>query len=254
MRRNVLIIIEYDGSAFRGWQVQPGVRTVQGELEQALSRVCDGEIRLKGASRTDAGVHAFGQAASFTGDFGIPANRIPLAVNNLLEDARVLSASDAPKGFHARFDARGKTYLYRIASSPEPDIFLRNYRYLLNECPDKSKMEEAAELLVGTYDFSAFRTMGGAGEGDTVRTITRVDIAQHSAVDTKGGPVRETEVRVTGGGFMYNMVRIIAGTLVEAGLGTRGPESVTTALRSQSRADAGHTAPASGLYLERVYY
>ncbi|MDR1042407.1 MAG: tRNA pseudouridine(38-40) synthase TruA [Clostridiales Family XIII bacterium] len=265
MTRNVHITIEYDGSVFRGWQSQPESRTVQGALEQALSRVCGEDIKLNGASRTDAGVHALGQSASFTGDFGIPADRIPLATNDLLAaptaaraapagDARVVAAADAPEGFHARFDARGKTYLYRIAASREPDIFLRNYRYLLNESPDKGKMEEAAKRLVGTYDFSAFRSIGGAGRDNTVRTITEVRIEQHDATDTKGNPLRETEIRVSGGGFMYNMVRIIVGTLVETGLGARDPESVTAAIASRERADAGHTAPASGLYLERVYY
>jgi tRNA pseudouridine38-40 synthase len=256
--RNALITVEYDGSAFHGWQTQPGVRTAQGELERVLSRVCGEAIRLNGASRTDAGVHALGQAASFSGGFGIPTERIPVAVNNLLEDARVLSAKDVPKGFHARYGARGKTYLYRIAASREPDIFLRNYRYLLNESPDKGKMEEAAKRLTGTYDFSAFRAMGGAGSGDgggdAVRTIAEIDIEQRDALDTKGNPIVETEARVTGGGFMYNMVRIIIGTLVETGLGARDPESVTAALASRNRADAGHTAPAAGLYLARVYY
>jgi tRNA pseudouridine38-40 synthase len=254
VKRNVKITVEYDGSAFHGWQAQPGSRTVQGELEQALTRVCGEDIKLNGASRTDAGVHALGQAASFSGDFGIPADRVPIAANDLLDDVRVLAADDAPEGFHARFDARGKTYLYRISESREPDIFLRNYRYLLNESPDKGKMESAAKRFIGTHDFAAFRTMGGAGQNDTVRTITAIDIDRRDAVDTKGNPARETNIRVTGEGFMYNMVRIIVGTLVETGLGSRDQESVTAAIESRRRSDAGHTAPAAGLYLERVYY
>jgi tRNA pseudouridine38-40 synthase len=254
MSRNVHLTVEYDGSAFRGWQTQPECRTVQGVLEQALSRVCGEDIKLNGASRTDAGVHALGQSASFSGGFGIPADRIPIAANDLLDDVRVTSAGDAREGFHARFDARGKTYLYRIAAGRKPDIFLRNYRYLLNESPDKGKMDEAAKRFAGTYDFSAFRTMGGAGRDSTVRTITGIDIEQYDATDTKGDSVRETEIRVSGDGFMYNMVRIIVGTLVETGLGARDPKSVTTAIASRERADAGHTAPAAGLYLERVYY
>jgi tRNA pseudouridine38-40 synthase len=115
-------------------------------------------------------------------------------------------------------------------------------------------MEAAAKRLIGVRDFSAFRTMGGAGSNDTVRTITEIDVFQRDASDTKGNPIRETEVRVTGGGFMYNMVRIIVGTLVETGLGARDPESVTTAIESRERACAGHIAPAGGLYLECVYY
>jgi tRNA pseudouridine38-40 synthase len=223
-------------------------------LERALSRICGEDIKLNGASRTDAGVHALGQSASFTGGFGIPADRIPIAANDLLDDVRVIAAADVPEDFHARFSAWGKTYLYRVAASREPDIFLRNYRYLLNESPDKGKMEEASARLVGTYDFSAFRTIGGAGRDSTVRTITEIGIEQHDATDTKGDPICETEIRVSGDGFMYNMVRIIVGTLVETGLGARDPESVATAIESRERADAGHTAPASGLYLERVYY
>jgi tRNA pseudouridine38-40 synthase len=254
MNRNVLITVEYDGSAFHGWQVQPGSRTVQGTLEQALSRICKQDIRLNGASRTDAGVHALGQTASFSGDFGVPADRIPIAVNDMTEDVRILSAIDVPEDFHARFRARGKTYIYRIAASREQDIFLRNYRYLLNESPNKGKIETAAELLIGTYDFAAFRNMGGAGIDNTIRTITGIGIEQRDTTDTKGRAMRETEIRITGDGFMYNMVRIIVGTLVEIGLGSREQKSISMAIESKNRSDAGHTAPAAGLYLEQVYY
>jgi tRNA pseudouridine38-40 synthase len=276
--RNVLITIEYDGSAFHGWQRQKGVgggadraRTVQGVLEEALARVCGCAVSLYGTSRTDAGVHALGQAASFEGAFGIPADRIPIAANDLLEDVRVLRASDVPEGFHARYDARGKTYLYRICSplsgsggrggaeGAAPDIFLRNYRCLLNERPDEGKMEQAARLLTGTRDYAAFRAAGGAGSAgdgsaDTVRTLTEITVHGADAMDTKGNPVRETEIRVTGTAFLYNMVRILAGTLIETGLGRRAPEEMTGILESGDRAKAGHTAPAAGLYLERVYF
>jgi tRNA pseudouridine38-40 synthase len=260
MKRNILITIEYDGSAFHGWQIQPEARTVQGELEKALSRVCGERVSLNGTSRTDAGVHALGQAASFTGDFGIPADRVPIAANDLLDDVRILTATEVPEDFHARFDAKGKTYLYRIAIGARPDIFLRNYRYLLNDCPNKGKMEVAARCITGTRDFAAFRSAGGAGsakgEGsaDTVRTITDIDIAEKDAADTKGEGIREMDIRVTGDGFMYNMVRIIVGTLVETGLGARSPESAADIIESRDRRNAGHTAPAAGLYLEQVYF
>ncbi|MDR0519053.1 MAG: tRNA pseudouridine synthase A [Clostridiales Family XIII bacterium] len=323
MARNILLTIEYDGSAFHGWQAQraragrgespiePGcgglfcdnsgaeewtdrARTVQGVLEQALSRVCGERIALNGTSRTDAGVHALGQAASFSGDFRIPTGRIPTAANNLLSDVRVVDAKDVPEGFHARFDAKGKTYIYRIispadsatsatlgtaeapaaaatpAKAPAPatataeapallappasDIFLRNYRYLLNETPDESAMAQAAKTLVGTHDFAAFRTKGGAGADDTVRTITDIAVEGIDARDTKGNPVREIQIRVTGRSFMYNMVRIIVGTLVEIGLGAKGAGDMKAILESRDRAMAGHTAPASGLYLEKVYF
>jgi len=268
MTRNILITIEYDGSAFRGWQVQrepasadlgesvsanaERVRTVQGTLEQALSHICGEAISLKGTSRTDAGVHALGQAASFRGNFGIPTDRIPTVINHLLEDVRVLTATDMPERFHARFDAKSKTYLYRIAAAD--DIFLRNYRYQLNESLDEGKMEQAAKHLVGTYDFAAFRTMGGAGQGGTVRTITDISVAGWDAADTKGKKIRETEIRVTGKSFMYNTVRIIAGTLIEVGRGVREPADMARILASKDRSVAGRTAPAAGLYLEKVYF
>jgi tRNA pseudouridine38-40 synthase len=278
-KRNVLLTIEYDGSGFHGWQMQPGVRTVQGVLTDALSRVTGEEIALNGSSRTDAGVHAYGAAASFTGDFGIPAERIPVAVNNMLTDVRITNAKEMPEGFHARFDAKGKTYLYRISAPtyapahtppklsiksrscnspavpvPVPDIFLRNYRYLLNEMPDEGKIKEAAKHFIGTHDFSAFRTASDSAPPDAVRTITALDVDCAEGRDTRGGKVTEITLRVTGDGFLYNMVRIIAGTIVEAGLGRRDPKAIADVVASGDRRLAGHTAPAAGLYLEKVYY
>jgi tRNA pseudouridine38-40 synthase len=310
-KRNVLLTIEYDGSGFHGWQIQPDARTVQGVLTDALSRVTGEPITLNGSSRTDAGVHAYGAAASFKGDFGIPAGRIPVAVNNMLTDIRIVRAADVPEDFHARFDAKGKTYLYRITSPlsvfsrstpgdlcslsggrpdndssevegsatvlgcsrwtpceqtpPEreqkspgcydtPDIFMRNYRYLLNETPDEGKIKEAALHFIGTHDFSAFRTASDDAPKDAVRTISELTVNAEERTDSGGRPVMEYALRVTGDGFLYNMVRIIAGTLVEAGLGKREPEGIAEVIASGDRRLAGHTAPASGLYLEKVYY
>ncbi|MDR0852238.1 MAG: tRNA pseudouridine(38-40) synthase TruA [Clostridiales Family XIII bacterium] len=247
--RNVLITIGYDGSGFHGWQYQPGVRTVQGVLEDALRQVCGEEIRLHGTSRTDAGVHAFGQTASFTGDFGIPAERIPVAANNLLDDIFIADATEKPEGFHARYDAVGKTYLYRVRAGGMPDIFLRNYRYQLNERLNTHKMEEAAAYFVGTHDFAAFRSAGSIVPETTVRTV--YDITLASRPETSAA---EIELRVTGSGFLYNMVRIITGTLVEVGLGKKEPEDMPGILDSCERSKAGHTAPPSGLWLEKVYF
>ncbi|MDR1953597.1 MAG: tRNA pseudouridine(38-40) synthase TruA [Clostridiales Family XIII bacterium] len=242
--RNVLIEIEYDGSGFHGWQIQPEARTVQGDLENALTKVCGERIRINGTSRTDAGVHAYGQMASFTGDFGIPTERIPLSVNHLLDGVRIRSAREVPETFHARYDAVGKTYLYRIAVSDVPDIFMRNYRYQLNKRLNTSKMVEAAAHLVGTHDFNAFRTSGGSKLRTTERTLFDLRIEE----------AEELSVRVTGDGFLYNMVRIIVGTLVEVGLGNRAPDEMREILACGERSWAGHTAPACGLYLERVYF
>ena len=252
--KNHLIIIEYDGSCFHGWQIQPNARTVQGEIEKVLSNICNEEIHVNGTSRTDSGVHAYYQAASFCGNFGIPTERIPIAANNLLEDAKIISAEEKPIDFHARFDSKGKTYLYKISISKQPDIFQRNYRYQLIESPDTSKMKEAGSLLIGTHDFATFMSAGGSEPESTVRTITGVDIKQFNTNDSKGRAQEEIEIRVTGNGFLYNMVRIIVGTLVDVGYGKIQFDKIEGIIKSCNRENAGHTAPASGLYLEKIYW
>lgn len=252
--RNVLIEIEYDGSGFHGWQIQPEARTVQGTLETALSCVCGQPVRLNGVSRTDAGVHAFGQRASFKGGYGIPAARIPVAANNHLKDVHIIAAEEVPLDFHARFDAVGKSYFYRIQSGSPEDIFQRNYRYRLNEPLNAGNMKEAAACLVGRHDFAAFCASGGKVPDTTVRTIYGTDVAERHWKDAFGHDHNEVWVRVTGDGFLYNMVRIITGTLVEIGLGKRQPKEMQEILDQRARGAAGHTAPAAGLYLERVYY
>jgi tRNA pseudouridine38-40 synthase len=260
--RTVLIETAYDGSGFHGWQIQPGVRTVQEELEQALSFICGEPIRVQGSSRTDAGVHAYGQAASFTGNFGIPAERIPVAVNRLLSDIRVGKAEEKPEGFHARYNAVGKTYLYRVSFTDIPDIFMRNYCYRLNKRLNTGNMEEAATYLIGTHDFNAFRSSGGQRLRTTVRTVCGLSVSEttgregRAPIAAGGADPGRTEwtFRITGDGFLYNMVRIIVGVLVEVGLGRRKPEDMKDILDSGDRSRAGHTAPAGGLYLERVYF
>lgn len=252
--RNVLLVVEYDGSGFHGWQKQPGKRTVQGELEAALSKVCCEEISLNGASRTDAGVHALGQAASFTGGFRIPAERIPMAARGGVPDIRILSAREMPEGFHARFDSVGKTYRYRIREGVDGDVFARNYSYRLNDPLNTFNMKEASKQLIGTHDFNAFRSAGGAPVESAVRTVYDIAIAEEETLDALGRPAKEVSLFVTGNGFLYNMVRIIAGTLVEVGTGVRAPGDIPVILDSGDRRLAGHKAPAAGLYLERVYY
>lgn len=252
--KNNLIIIEYDGSGFHGWQIQPNARTVQGEIEKVLSLVCNEEIHVNGTSRTDAGVHAYCQAATFAGNFGIPTDRIPIAANNLLKDVKIISAEEKPLDFHARFDSKGKTYLYKISVSKEPDIFQRNYRYQLNESPDTSKMIEAGSFLIGKHDFATFMSAGGNEPDSTVRTITNVDINRIDTIDSKGKTQEEIEIRVTGDGFLYNMVRIIVGTLVDVGYGKIPSDKIKDIILSCKRENAGHTAPASGLYLEKIFW
>lgn len=255
MERNILLTIEYDGSGFHGWQRQPEVRTVQGELEKVLTRVCAVPISINGTSRTDAGVHALGQRASFKGDFGIPTNRIALAANNLLAggmnsqrgvgDVRIIAAEEVPENFHARFNSRGKMYRYIIRNCPETDIFRRNYCYQVKQPLDIEVMTEAAAYIEGTHDFRCFQASGGQEKDTTVRTI-------HSLVIRRKGD--NVIIEVSGDGFLYNMVRIIAGTLTEVGLGKKRPEELKEIIESRDRQKAGHTAPAEGLYLVEVYY
>lgn len=256
MERNILLTIEYDGTNFSGWQRQPGVRTVQGELEQVLSKVCGGEVRLNGTSRTDAGVHALGQRASFKGEFGIPTDRIMLAANNLLcggmnargrcSDVRLSEVREMPEDFHARFDAKGKKYRYIIRNNAEMDVFRRNYCYQVKPPLDLAAMREAAALIAGTHDFACFQSAGGNPRETTVRTVYSLEVLK--------GQDDDIVIEITGDGFLYNMVRIIAGTLVEAGQGKIRPQEISAIIESKERQRAGHTAPPEGLYLVEIYY
>ena len=258
MERNFLLTIEYDGSGFSGWQRQPDVRTAQGELEAVLSHVMGKPVQINGTSRTDAGVHALGQQASFSGDFGIPTDRIQTAVNNLLAgkgggfgklgrvgDMRLTRVEEKPADFHARFDSLGKRYRYIISDSPDVDIFRRKYCYQIGQHLDEKAMQAAALHIVGTHDFACFQASGSNEREPTVRTIYSLTVKRQES---------DIILEVTGDGFLYNMVRIITGTLVEVGLGKRTPEEVAAVIESCDRKLAGHTAPAEGLYLVEVFY
>lgn len=263
--KNILLTIEYDGTNFCGWQKQPGQRSVQGELERVLSTICAQEIKLNGTSRTDAGVHAYGQRASFEGDFAIPTDRIKIAANNLLlgagaakgrssigavSDVRIIEVQEVPLGFHARFDASGKKYIYKIRNAKEPDIFSRNFCYQVAKPLDVDDMKKAAAIMVGTHDFKCFQAAGGKELQTTVRTIYDIKIRTEGI---SRFPCN-IEIAVSGDGFLYNMVRIIAGTLVDVGAGKLEAERITAIIDSKSRQLAGHTAPPQGLYLAEVYY
>lgn len=253
--RNLLLTIEYDGTDFFGWQRQPNVKTVQGTLEQALSTVCGREMKVEGTSRTDAGVHAYGQRATMKGDFGIPTDRVALAVNNRLSGGmrgrgatgpiHIKEVREMPLDFHARFDAKGKTYVYKLDISGRPDVFRRNYYYEIGRPLDARAMRQAAEQITGTHDFQCFQSTGGTPRETTVRTIYQIQIVEGD---------EEIHIKVTGDGFLYNMVRIITGTLVEVGLGKRNPLELEAVIRGKDRQNAGHTAPPQGLYLAEIYY
>ena len=279
MEKNVLLTIAYDGSRFHGWQKQPNEVTVQGHLEQVMSQLFKREILLSGTSRTDAGVHALGQRASFRADLGIPTERMAMVINNALcaaEDAggyakspvRIVEAVEMPMDFHARFDCKSKEYIYRIVDGtgsqkqndsgqgrPDPEIdmslvFHRNYVYHVKETLDVEAMKKAAKLLEGTHDFKSFEAAGGNPRETTVRTIMSAEVMAADA--TAAG--RTIEFHIRGDGFLYNMVRIITGTLVEIGQGKRSPEEITKIIEAKDRTGAGHTAPPNGLYLATVFY
>lgn len=284
MERNVLLTIAYDGSTFHGWQKQPGERTVQGHLEQTMSRLFDREILLSGTSRTDAGVHAYGQRASFKADIGIPTEKIALVVNNALcaregsesgrggfakSPVRVLSAEEMPSEFHARFDSKGKRYIYKICAgatelkSEEAQyslVFERNYVYHVNSWADSDAanghldvqaMQEAAKYFEGEHDFKSFEASGGNPRETTVRRMFAASVREtESAADR----LQRVEFTIEGDGFLYNMVRIMTGTLVEVGQGKRRPEEIKEIIEAADRQTAGHTAPPNGLYLAEVFY
>ncbi len=255
MERNLLLTIEYDGSEFFGWQRQPDKRTVQGELERVLTKVCGTTIQINGSSRTDAGVHALGARASFRGDYGIPTDKLQLVVNNLLTggknlaaqvgDVRILKVEEMPLDFHARFDAKGKKYRYVVANGGDLDIFRRKYCYQVTTPLDVEAMQAAAKHIVGTHDFASFQSAGGQERETTVRTVYSLD------VEKQGDDII---IEIAGDGFLYNMVRIIAGTLVEVGLGKRHAGEIKEIVAAADRTKAGHKAPAEGLYLVEVYY
>lgn len=279
MEKNVLLTIAYDGSRFHGWQKQPSAVTVQGHLETVMSRLFDREILLSGTSRTDAGVHALGQRASFKADLGIPTEKMALVINNALcaaEDAggyakapvRIVEAVEMPADFHARFNCKSKEYIYRIIhgigsgqSQENVDlslVFDRNYVYHVKEKLDVEAMKKAAKLLEGTQDFKSFEAAGSNPRETTVRTIMKAEVMDVNSIvgDMAGSDagMGEIEFHVRGDGFLYNMVRIITGTLVEVGQGKRSPEEIKDIIEAKDRTRAGHTAPPNGLYLAEVFY
>lgn len=261
MERNILLTIEYDGTGFHGWQKQPGERTVQGHLEAVMSRLFRTEISLSGTSRTDAGVHARGQRASFVTDIGIPTEKIPLVVNNALSGAergtfavppvRIVAAEEKPEGFHARFDSVGKEYIYTIRNGESVDIFRRNFVYHVAAPLDIPAMRKACGALPGTHDFRSFESSGGNPRQTTVRTIYRAEIGEAPA---GADGARDVTFTVRGDGFLYNMVRIMTGTLVDIGLGRIPAEDMPMIIEACDRAAAGHTAPPGGLCLAEVFY
>jgi tRNA pseudouridine38-40 synthase len=243
--RNLRLDLCYDGTRYKGWQRLPGVdNTIQGKLEQCLSRILDETIEVSGSGRTDAGVHARGQVANFHTNSTMSAGEILENLRKYLpEDIGIYSCKDCSQRFHARLNAQEKTYRYRIWNSSVPCVFERRYAAIMPEKLDVAAMETAAAYLVGEHDFSAF-CGNPKFKKSTVRFIRSIVISRQG---------EELTIDFTGNGFLHNMVRILTGTLVEVGRGERSADSIP-ALFGAKRAEAGFLAPAQGLCLMEVEY
>jgi tRNA pseudouridine38-40 synthase len=256
MSRNIRLLIAYDGSGYRGWQRQrQGESTIQEELETRLAHLCDESISLHGAGRTDTGVHALGMVAHFHTISTIPVQAFYKGINAMLpKDIRILGAEEAPPDFHSRFSALGKTYRYDFFTGTVQIPSSRLYRA---HCPgpfEPKRLEAALDLLIGIHDFSSFERSGSRDKNTThgrgaVRTITHA-----SCFSVLPNVADCWSIRLTGDGFLRQMVRIIAGTLIEIGQGKRPQEELAEILEARDRATAGATAPACGLFLEEIHY
>lgn len=239
------ITLSYLGTNYCGWQNQKNGVSVQQVVEEAFTKLFAEKTAVTASGRTDAGVHAEGQVAHFDAETTIPADKIPFAVNTLLpEDIRVLSCEQASEGFHARFGAKEKTYKYRLYVSPHLNPLKNNIAERITAKPNIGEMKRAAGIIVGKHDFKCFEAAGSAVK-NTVRTVKKIEI------DAEGSDIR---ISVTGDGFLYNMVRIIAGTLVDVGNGKINADDVEKIILSGDRTLSGKTLPAKGLTLISVEY
>ena len=243
--RNIKLTIEYDGTRYSGWQRQKNSTSIQQCIEEAIKAITGEEIAITGSSRTDAGVHARGQVANFLTATSIPDTKLPSAINSKLPmDICILEAEEMPEEFHSRYDSKGKRYSYTILNRRTPPAYMRSY---VAHCPytlEFESMVKATEAFKGMHDFAAFRSTGSSVK-TSVRTIRDIELTR------QGDIIR---LFIEADGFLYNMVRIIAGTLMETGMKRIPPSSIPDIIKSLDRNRAGKTAPASGLCLEKVFY
>lgn len=244
---NYKMIVQYDGTRYDGWQKQGNTdNTIQGKLEAILSKMAGMPVEVQGAGRTDAGVHAYGQTANFHLPKGcVLTEDIRDYLNKYLpEDIGILEVEEADERFHSRLNAREKVYRYRMSTSSLKNVFERKYIYLLGEHLNVKAMEEAASELIGTHDFKSFCS-NKRMKKSSVRKLNRIEFTEQEG---------ELQITYTGEGFLYNMVRIITGTLIEVGQGKRSPKEMQEILEGKDRSLAGVTAPARGLCLVEVLY
>lgn len=243
--RNIKLTIEYDGKCYNGWQKQPNKLNIQGEIERAIYNITKEEVDLIGSGRTDAGVHALGQVANFKTNSQISIEKLPLAINSQLKNSIVIKeAEEVNERFHSRYNAKRKTYRYIINNSKCGTAIYRNLEYSYPFKLDAEKMKQASKYFEGEHDFKAFKSSGTSSK-NSVRTIYKAIVKQEG---------EKIIIELAGNGFLYNMVRIISGTLLDVGLGKIQPEEIPEMIESKDRQRAGKTLPAHGLYLVEVKY
>ncbi|MFP4697091.1 MAG: tRNA pseudouridine(38-40) synthase TruA [Eubacteriales bacterium] len=243
--KRVKLVIAYDGTNYNGWQIQKNAVTIQQVLEDACQKLFSQEIKLIGASRTDTGVHALGQVAVFDVDTTIPSNRIAYALNTYLpEDIIIQDSQKVRDEFHPRYEAKRKTYEYVIVNQNFMIPQYRHYSYFIPKKLDTKKINQASKYLIGEHDFKAFCSAHSSVK-NTIRTICDIKIKEKSPF---------IRINITGDGFLYNMVRIIVGTLVDIGLSRKLPEEMITIIKDKDRKLAGATAPAKALCLKSIIY
>lgn len=243
--RNIKLTIEYHGKDFNGWQKQPNKLNIQGEIERAIESITGETIELIGSGRTDAGVHALGQVANFKTNSYISIDKFAMAINSKLKKSiRIKKAEEVEERFHSRYCAHFKKYRYVINCSFTGTAIYRELEYQFPMELDVEKMKKAVKYFEGEHDFAAFKASGTSGK-NSVRKIFKAEVLE-----------REDKIwiELTGSGFLYNMVRIIAGTLLEVGIGKIKPEEIPEIIKSKDRKQAGKTLPAVGLYLVEVKY
>lgn len=244
--RNIKLTIEYDGKDFNGWQKQPDKLNIQGNIEKAIETITGQKVDLMASGRTDRGVHALGQVANFKTESKLPIEKFPIAINTYLKQSiKVISAEEVDEKFHSRLTCKKKTYRYIINNSKYGTAIYRNLETHIPMKLDIEKMKEAVKCFEGEHDFKAFKASGTSSKS-SVRTIYKAKV--------KEMPDERIWIELTGNGFLYNMVRIISGTLVDVGLGKIEPKEIENIIKSEKRENAGKTLPPQGLYLVNVEY
>ena len=244
--RNIKLVIEYDGKEFNGWQKQPNKLNIQGSIEEAIKQITGEEIELNASGRTDAGVHAYGQVANFKTESNLPIEKFPVAINTKLKKSiRIIKAEEVDERFHSRLNCKKKTYRYVINNSEFASAIYRNLETHIPQKLNIKKMKEAIKYFEGEHDFKAFKASGTSSKS-SVRTIYKAEIIEM--------PNNRIYIELTGNGFLYNMVRIIAGTLVDVGLEKIKPEEISNIIEKGKRDLAGKTLPPNGLFLLNVEY